>query len=269
MATKRSREFVRELIEANADRKYLESLLRNFLRGNFFEKERDLTKIIGNSDLFLKHLEDLMNTFLLDEPDDQLRARLIMGGNFFGAPELKCFYHSNLNPVKMPGIPFSEDTLKACRNTHMLVADSGMSVEKLSNTRYALNNTWHKSIIGQSFMTEESEPRWLLVRKPSIFNDGHPQEREPSLREMISVVVMTNVFGGKGTKEKLFLVTTSKTTNPSENASGFAGPTIYMYVYDNNIHVSTLWHKSYREKPSYCDPKEKEKEPTKIYLRTK
>ena len=268
MATKRSREFIRELITANADRKFLEHLLRNFLKGNFFEKERDLTKIIDNSDLFLKHLEDLMDTFLLNEPGDQLRARLIMGRNFFGAPELKCFYRHSPERIKMPRIPFSEDMLKACRNTHMLVADSGMSVENLSNTRYALKNTWHESIIGQSFMKEENEPRWILVRKPRIFDDKYSQEREPSLREMIGVIVMTNVFGGKGTKEKLFLLTTSKTTNPLTNEHGFAGSTIYMYVYDGNIHVCTLWHNVNQVQPSYCSPREKEKEPTMIYLRT-
>ncbi|MCL5017318.1 MAG: hypothetical protein M1155_01465 [Patescibacteria group bacterium] len=104
----------------------------------------------------------------------QKAAKEIMGNNFFGIED--AIEHFKLRPTRseiatLQDVPFSEATLRACKDTHVLVAVFSLSIlEMLSNKMlqplFSVGDTekapWFKK---EKFFWKEGEVRWCLIRK--------------------------------------------------------------------------------------------------------
>lgn len=104
-----------------------------------------------------------------------LRAREIMGTNFFGVEE--AVQHFGVRPVneqlkKLAHVHFSEVTLEACKDSHILVAvfplsilDIRTKVPRDSKLFYFYEDAWYNK---KAFAKEKGELDWRLVRKTSM-----------------------------------------------------------------------------------------------------
>ncbi|MDQ5931523.1 MAG: hypothetical protein QG607_224 [Patescibacteria group bacterium] len=106
-------------------------------------------------------------------------ARVIMGTNFLGLEEVeKAFgvkYTANQRQ-QLATIPFDEATLKACADTHVLIAGFPMSINDIRKSKNVkgnaaklfdslFGNVWYEQ---QSFANVSVEVRWFLLRKKPI-----------------------------------------------------------------------------------------------------
>ena len=111
----------------------------------------------------------------------QKRAREIMGKNMFGVEEAIKYF--GVNPSKqqlafLADIPFTEETLLACKDTHILVAVFPMSILdirgkvadiKLSagQKKFFYEQDWYNKEV---FAKDKGELGWKLVRKTPVEN---------------------------------------------------------------------------------------------------
>jgi hypothetical protein len=132
-------------------------------------------------------------------------AREIMGRNFLGTKEVEeHFGELSLEQEEaLSIIPFSKETLESCKDTHILVADIGLSImdlkklEKCKGLFY--NQTWYKN---EPFAKHTDQPSWRLIRKTSVENSFDktwdeqqalldPQTDEvPLLRQVIYTTIL-------------------------------------------------------------------------------
>jgi hypothetical protein len=100
-------------------------------------------------------------------------AKQIMGSNFFGVEEaVKCFgvQPSGTHLFVTSELPFSEGTLLACKNTHVLVAVFPLSIVEIRtkvDSRLFYNQSWYKK---EMFALEKGQVNWQLVRKTPLDN---------------------------------------------------------------------------------------------------
>ena len=104
---------------------------------------------------------------------NQDRAREIMGENFFDIKE--AIEHFEVNPSKqqiaaLAEVPFSEEVLESCKDTHMLVATPvPMSIldvrEANSKLFYKSAGGWYD---GQMFAKRKGIAGWWLVRMTPV-----------------------------------------------------------------------------------------------------
>jgi hypothetical protein len=104
-------------------------------------------------------------------------AREIMGKNFFGIEE--AIKHFGVNATKqqlayLSEIPFSEEVLMSCKDTHILVAVFPLSildirgiVKKLPDQTLFYSQDWYDK---ETFAKDKGEVGWQLVRKEPIVN---------------------------------------------------------------------------------------------------
>ncbi len=102
-----------------------------------------------------------------------LRAREIMGKNFFGIEE--AMQHFGINPshqqlLALSNIPFSEAMLQTCKNTHVLMAVFPLSILEICNKVeqklfYHHEGVWYNE---ESFAKKRSKANWQLVCKTSV-----------------------------------------------------------------------------------------------------
>lgn len=146
----------------------------------------------------------------------QIRARQIMGRNFLGVEE--AVRHLKVNPSEadlqaLAEVPFSEEVLTSCKNTHVLVADFGLSIcDVRSRVKrqlfYRHEDAWYN---GEEFAKKTSKPCWRLLAKTAVpasfiktFADQqallNKDEEVPEAR----VVVYTIILYYLATGERLF-----------------------------------------------------------------
>ncbi len=142
----------------------------------------------------------------------------IMGKNFFGIGE--ALKHFGVNPTKqqlvyLDEVPFSEEVLKSCKDTHVLVAVFPLSIldirgiaKKQSDRTLFYSQDWYDK---QAFAKDKGEVGWQLVRKEPIANSTSKtwndqqallskDEETPTAR----IVVYTMVGHLLATGERLF-----------------------------------------------------------------
>lgn len=118
------------------------------------------------------------------------RARRIMGRNFFGINEAGAYFGIEPSRVLGPalfarlanGIPFADEMLKACRETHILVAVFPISImeirEQPENRHLFDRQDWYADY---PFAKERGELGWHLVRKAPVDNSrGKPWDEQIS-----------------------------------------------------------------------------------------
>jgi len=137
----------------------------------------------------------------LVQHSEWLRAREIMGRNMFGIEE--AIQHFGVNPTKrevavLSEIPFSEETLEACKDSHVLIAVFQMSILDIrSKGKLFYNQDWYNE---ESFAKEKGETEWKLVRKTWVANSTSKtwpeqqallanNEEMPTARTMVYTII--------------------------------------------------------------------------------
>lgn len=101
-----------------------------------------------------------------------LKAREIMGANFFGIEEAIKYF--GVNPSKqqiatLAEVPFSEEVLRSCKDTHILVAVFPLSILDIRGIAKSkcpfYNQDWYNK---ESFAKDKGEVGWQLVRKEPV-----------------------------------------------------------------------------------------------------
>lgn len=127
---------------------------------------------INDDDAFLNRVTVLCYNNGFEPSSNQQRAREIMGRNYFGIEE--AMKHFDIAPTKrqlayMAEIPYSEATLIACKDTHILVAVSrfsGVAVrEKVAKKKVFYKQDWYDE---QAFANDKGAMEWHLVRKTPV-----------------------------------------------------------------------------------------------------
>jgi hypothetical protein len=142
----------------------------------------------------------------------QKRAREIMGRNMFGIEEaIKRF---GVNPSRretatLADVPFTEATLKTCKETHVLVAVFPLSIIEIrSKAKLFYDQSWYNN---ESFARDKGEAFWQFVRKTPVANSTSKtwdeqqallatNEETPTAR----VMVYTIMGHFLATRERLF-----------------------------------------------------------------
>jgi hypothetical protein len=103
----------------------------------------------------------------IPDSDSQATARAIMGKNFLGLEEVRRSYGIALDPEPLAEIPFSEETLQACKDTHVLVAGAALSLNEIRQLAEGdfYETDWYKR---ESFATTKVGARWYLLRKEPV-----------------------------------------------------------------------------------------------------
>jgi hypothetical protein len=103
----------------------------------------------------------------------QEQAREIMGRNFLGTKEVEEHF-GELSPEQQEDlsiIPFSKETLESCKDTHILVADIGLSImgiKKLENCKGLLRDQdWYEA---EDFAKHTDQPSWRLICRTTVGN---------------------------------------------------------------------------------------------------
>ncbi|MCX6785695.1 MAG: hypothetical protein NTZ18_02470 [Candidatus Komeilibacteria bacterium] len=141
----------------------------------------------------------------LESSSAQVRAREIMGANFFGIEE--AVKHFGVNPseqqlASLANIPFSAAVLEACQNTHLLVAVFPLSIVgirgKVEHKLFCSHkDAWYN---GKKFAKDQGEAFWQLVRKGPVPNSASktwdeqqallaPEEEVPAARVMVYAII--------------------------------------------------------------------------------
>lgn len=145
-----------------------------------------------------------------------IRAREIMGKNFFGVEEAIKYF--GVNPTKqqlayLAEIPFTEEVLRACKDTHVLVAVFTMSILDIRGKVerklfYSHDNAWYNK---EAFAKNKGEVGWQLVRKAPIADSTNKTWNEQqALLENVEetpkaqVIVYTTIGHFLATGERLF-----------------------------------------------------------------
>jgi len=174
---------------------------------------------INTDPAFVANIARLMVNGSYEPSRSQKLAREIMGKNFFGIEEAT--KHFGVNATKqqlayLAEVPFSEEVLKSCKDTHVLVAVFPLSILDIRGITRKLkedqtlfySQDWYDK---QAFAKDKGEVGWQLVRKEPIANStsktwGDQQallskdEETPTAR----IVVYTMIGHFLATGERLF-----------------------------------------------------------------
>lgn len=108
---------------------------------------------------------------------NQEMARATMGRNFFGIEE--AVKHFGVRPTKeqldlLENIPFSEETLRRCKETHVLVAVFPLSILEIRDrVKPKLFSKHHQTPYFREFATTPGVLGWYLVcKEPDDYSSG-------------------------------------------------------------------------------------------------
>jgi hypothetical protein len=145
----------------------------------------------------------------------QEQAREIMGRNFLGTKEVEEHF-GELSPEQEEAlsiIPFSKETLEECKDTHILVADIGLSIMDIKELKICKglfrNKIWRKN---EPFSKHTQEPSWRLIRKTPVedsFERTWEEQQtllDPQIDEipLARQVIYTTILHFLATGERLF-----------------------------------------------------------------
>jgi hypothetical protein len=162
----------------------------------------------------------------------QEEARKIMDLNFLGTKEVEeHFGELSLEQQEaLSIIPFSKETLEECKDTHILVADIGLSIVDIGKLEYC-KELFYDGISyfeKQSFATDIEQPSWRLIRKTPVEDsidktwEGqqallNPQTDEvPSARQVVYTITLHFCATGYQLFENFFVRTND--VDPNDNS---------------------------------------------------
>jgi len=163
-----------------------------------------------------------------------LRAREIMGKNFFGVEE--AIEHFGVNPTRqqlavLSEVPFSEAVLEETKNTHVLVAVFPLSILEIRgkvDSGLFYDQSWYNK---ELFAKEHGEVCWQLVRKTpvdgSISKNWSEQQaliteddEVPSARVMTYIIIGHYLATGERLFEHVYVRTSSVDSDGSRVSVG-------------------------------------------------
>ncbi|MEK7150715.1 MAG: hypothetical protein AAB783_00750 [Patescibacteria group bacterium] len=152
-------------------------------------------------------------------PPQWERARAIMGTNMFGLEE--AIRHFGVRPSQqeleaLVTIPFSEEVLTACRETHVLVVIFPFSILEIRSKvarKLFWKTDWYNN---QAFAKEHGEVGWHLIRKTPIDNSTSktwPEqqallvetEETPKARVMVYTIIGHFLATGERLFERIYV----------------------------------------------------------------
>jgi len=178
---------------------------------------------INTDPAFVANIARLMVKGGYEPSTSQKLAREIMGKNFFGIEE--AIKHFGVNATKqqlayLAEVPFSEEVLKSCKDTHVLVAVFPLSIldirgitRKPENQTLFYSQDWYDK---QAFAKDKGEVGWQLVRKEPIANSTSKtwnnqqallskDEETPTARIVVYTIVGHFLATGERLFEKIYV----------------------------------------------------------------
>lgn len=198
--------------------KQIERLMSDAL-GNTNSDKDGAQRLIEQGDKFMAYVMAGIRRFTAKASDHSL-AREIMGKSFLGIPEVEQHFGELTDEQRqaLAVIPFSEEMLKACAETHILVADVGISLLNIrSKARKDLfyKQDWYES---QEFAGRTETACWRLIRKTpvngSFSKDWSEQQalinkinEVPSARQVVYLTILHFLVTGERLFEKVYVRT--------------------------------------------------------------
>ena len=195
--------------------KQIERLMADAL-GNTNTTKGAAQRIIERGDELKSRIERMLMELGVDdgETSHQRAVRKIMGKNFLGIPEVVEHFGaiSPADLLALQQIPFDEETLRACADTHILVADVGLSlldVRQKARKGLFYSQDWFDN---EEFAKRTETARWRLIRKTPVdgsFSKNWGEQQvliDDSISEVPSArqVVYTMILHFLATGERLF-----------------------------------------------------------------
>lgn len=173
----------------------------------------------------------------IEEMTPPAKARQIMSKNFLGVNEAAKYLR--IEPAEadlkiFAGVPFSEATLKECKDTHILVADFGLSIMQVKEIAphlfFSPTSGWYEV---HSFSKEQGKVCWRLVRKDAVLYSENKtwqdqlkllpaNEEPPAARVMVYTIILRYLATG----EKLFKLMYARTFSVSSGPNSWTPPTV-------------------------------------------
>lgn len=173
---------------------------------------------INSDPAFVANIARLMINGGYEPSTSQKAAREIMGKNFFGFEE--AIKHFGVNPTKqqlaaLAEVPFGEETLKTCKDTHVLVAVFPLSIldirgicRKIEGQTLFYKQDWYDK---RAFAKDKGKVGWQLVRKEPVADSTSKTWNEQQVllskdeeTPKAQVVVYTMIGHYLATGERLF-----------------------------------------------------------------
>lgn len=180
-----------------------------------------------------------------------LRARSIMGQNFFGIEE--AIKHFKVNPSKsqlatLAEIPWSEEVLESVKETHILVAVFPLSIldirGRCRDQRLFYGQDWYNN---EAFAKAKGECVWQLIHKTPVADStkktwGEQQalldsnEETPTARVMVYTIIGHFLAEGARLFEKIYVRCSDLDSDGDRVYVGcFGSGGLYVYGYwDDN-----------------------------------
>ena len=182
---------------------------------------------INTDPKFVTNIARLMVNGGYEPSTSQKLAREIMGKNFFGIEE--AIKHFGVNATKqqiaaLAEVPFSEEVLQSCKDTHVLVAVFPLSIldirghsRKQSDRTLFYSQDWYDK---QAFASEKAELGWHLIRKTPVENSTaknwkeqqallSKDEETPTASVLVYTIIGHFLATGERLFEKLYVRTSS------------------------------------------------------------
>jgi hypothetical protein len=181
------------------------------------EDASEVAARINNEPAFLNQLALFAKNGGFEPSTSQKKAREIMGTNMFGIED--AIKHFGVNPSKaqlaaLSEVPFSEETLEACKATHVLVAVFPMSIldirAKVKGELWQAfyDQSWYNK---EAFAKDRGETGWHLIKKTPVENSTNKSwdEQQTLLGKddetpKAQVMVYTIIGHYKAANERLF-----------------------------------------------------------------
>lgn len=186
--------------------------------GSFGDNADTVVSQLNSDDVYLNRVSVLCKNNGFEPSTNQTRAREIMGANVFGVEE--AIKHYGISPsgrhlAYMAEVGYSEQTLIACKDTHILSAVfrfSGLEVrEKVKSKKVFYKQNKQNWYDEQPFANDKGALEWHLVRKTHVKDSMSktwsqqqdlllPEEETPTFQ----VLAYTVIGHFLATDEKLF-----------------------------------------------------------------
>ena len=189
----------------------------------------------------------------------QKRAREIMGKNFFGVEE--AIKHFSINPsrrqlVALSEIPFTEEVLQQCKDTHVLVAVFRLPIlgvrGKVQDKGLFYKQDWYDK---EAFASDGGEVSWQLVRKTPVDNSTSKrwdeqqallskEDETPTTQVMVYTIIGHFLATGERLFERIYVRTSSVGSDGGRvYVGGFVAEGLVVYYWggdrDGSVAVSS------------------------------
>lgn len=183
------------------------------------ENAGDVATRMNNDPAFVTNVARFMVNGGYEATTSQKNAKKIMGKNYHG-PEVAIKHFgvsfSKQDLAYLADVPFSEETLRACKKTHILVAVPALSIIEIrTQTKQKLfySQDWYDK---QQFAHQKGTIGWRLIRKTPVENSTSKnweeqlallgkEEEAPSAQVMVYTIIGHFLVTGERLFENVYV----------------------------------------------------------------